>query len=751
MTFDPDDPRLTAFALGELDEADRAAVESLLATSPEASRFVAEVRQTARILAESLRLEPSPGLSIVQRLDLEDRLLGGPAGAGPRPEPSGVSRLPIRRAMAALAAGLLLAAGGFGVGRLSHHSAAPGRTGSVAESAAAPSPSSPAPTTELAFADQAMPAIEAASEDAGPDRLDESAEALVAAEPSPPASEAAPPALARSMRDAPAAAPETPLAAAPSPSRAAGEAPTVASRASSDRGAGGPGFAGGLAPEGRAEPGEIARKVAPPPGDAPAELLDEPSMAEDTFGLQNQPQAGQAGYGLAEGAMGRPPAQQRRQAMGGMAGGMGGMGMGMGLAQAPEPEVAFDRLSLGVEPMPGSIGGRALAAKVEGGNVVEVIELANGAVRNRIALPMPVREVELDATGSQLLATGADKSMSVYHVESGRLLNALRFDREPLPEARFGPGGEVILSKLGDGIVEAGGASGPAWRSPATDPVAVLPVDPGAVPLDEVGRWLDPGLVPIGRGVPLARLVNAPPYPGPEAEAEGVGDDGDAVSVDARVVPAPWDRGNRLVRIALIARPVGDDEDPEAPPVVADGVSAEVAFNPARVSSYRPIGFEGRPSPAPVGEGPGLRAGDRATLLIEVEPTEDGRRALGAPLASRSRYFAADPATRDELLAISLSYGEPGREGRRTVEVPVPDAPEALDEAPEDVRLASAMAWFGMALAGAVPDVPGALDGASALVGALGEDVLPEYRLPLLGLIDRARSLAGAGADGAPR
>ena len=71
MTFDPDDPRLTAFALGELDDLDRLAVEAMLANSPEARRFVAEVRETAAILTETLRGEPSPGLSIVQRIDLD--------------------------------------------------------------------------------------------------------------------------------------------------------------------------------------------------------------------------------------------------------------------------------------------------------------------------------------------------------------------------------------------------------------------------------------------------------------------------------------------------------------------------------------------------------------------------------------------------------------------------------------------------------------------------------------------------------
>ncbi len=52
--FDPDDPRLTAYALGELaDAADRAHVEALLAASPEARSELADIRAlTAALAAE---------------------------------------------------------------------------------------------------------------------------------------------------------------------------------------------------------------------------------------------------------------------------------------------------------------------------------------------------------------------------------------------------------------------------------------------------------------------------------------------------------------------------------------------------------------------------------------------------------------------------------------------------------------------------------------------------------------------------
>ena len=57
MSIVPDDPRLTAYALGQLDAADRPEIEALLARDPEARAFLEEVRETARLLTESLRDE----------------------------------------------------------------------------------------------------------------------------------------------------------------------------------------------------------------------------------------------------------------------------------------------------------------------------------------------------------------------------------------------------------------------------------------------------------------------------------------------------------------------------------------------------------------------------------------------------------------------------------------------------------------------------------------------------------------------
>lgn len=67
MTIDLNDPRLTAYALGELTEAERGAVETALAESPGAREAVDEIRATAESLETALRSEPLPRLATEQR------------------------------------------------------------------------------------------------------------------------------------------------------------------------------------------------------------------------------------------------------------------------------------------------------------------------------------------------------------------------------------------------------------------------------------------------------------------------------------------------------------------------------------------------------------------------------------------------------------------------------------------------------------------------------------------------------------
>ncbi len=102
MSYPPieDDPRLTAFALGEIDEdAERAEVEARLEDDPEARAFVEDVRRLARALTEELQREPMPVLEEGQRVAIEREL----AVARPKTGPSFFLRNARQFALAAVA------------------------------------------------------------------------------------------------------------------------------------------------------------------------------------------------------------------------------------------------------------------------------------------------------------------------------------------------------------------------------------------------------------------------------------------------------------------------------------------------------------------------------------------------------------------------------------------------------------------------------------------------------------------------
>src|SRR5262249_34731942 len=63
-----DDPKLTAYALDELDEPERSAIARATADSPEVQRFVAETQELARALRSQYRLELQRGLVAPRKL-----------------------------------------------------------------------------------------------------------------------------------------------------------------------------------------------------------------------------------------------------------------------------------------------------------------------------------------------------------------------------------------------------------------------------------------------------------------------------------------------------------------------------------------------------------------------------------------------------------------------------------------------------------------------------------------------------------
>ncbi len=110
MSINPDDPRLTAYALGELDDTERAEIEAQLKDSETARRTVEMIRRTAEVLTEELQAEPLASLTPEQRKAVEAAMA---QGDGRHPVPILPKRSALRRwrIPASLAASLLIVVG----------------------------------------------------------------------------------------------------------------------------------------------------------------------------------------------------------------------------------------------------------------------------------------------------------------------------------------------------------------------------------------------------------------------------------------------------------------------------------------------------------------------------------------------------------------------------------------------------------------------------------------------------------------
>lgn len=83
----PDDPRLTAYALGELTEPERSDIERQLADNAECLAYVAELRELAGQITGSLAQEPAVDLTPAQHTEIEVAAAAGLPSQDPTPAP----------------------------------------------------------------------------------------------------------------------------------------------------------------------------------------------------------------------------------------------------------------------------------------------------------------------------------------------------------------------------------------------------------------------------------------------------------------------------------------------------------------------------------------------------------------------------------------------------------------------------------------------------------------------------------------
>jgi Ca-activated chloride channel homolog len=180
---------------------------------------------------------------------------------------------------------------------------------------------------------------------------------------------------------------------------------------------------------------------------------------------------------------------------------------------------------------------------------------------------------------------------------------------------------------------------------------------------------------------------------------------------------------------------------------VAKDVKIQVEFNPARVRSYRLLGYENRllaredfaDDRKDAGE---LGAGHAVTALYEVVPVGADPVALSDDSLTYQQVTVRPSARRSgELLTVRLRYKDPRGTTSRLLETPILD--RGRPEASEDMRFASAVAEFALLLRESEHKGRASYDQVLALArGARGED--PQgYRVEFIGMVETARALGG--------
>jgi Ca-activated chloride channel homolog len=148
---------------------------------------------------------------------------------------------------------------------------------------------------------------------------------------------------------------------------------------------------------------------------------------------------------------------------------------------------------------------------------------------------------------------------------------------------------------------------------------------------------------------------------------------------------------------------------------IAKDVKIQVEFNPARVSSYRLIGYENRQLRREDFnndnvDGGEIGAGHTVTALYEVVPVGAEDRVAARPMddlkyqvkgAVSSRLempIGPEAPPSNEMLTVKVRYKKPDGRISRKLEFPLVDAGAAFANASADFRFAAAVAEFGMIL-----------------------------------------------------
>jgi Ca-activated chloride channel family protein len=177
---------------------------------------------------------------------------------------------------------------------------------------------------------------------------------------------------------------------------------------------------------------------------------------------------------------------------------------------------------------------------------------------------------------------------------------------------------------------------------------------------------------------------------------------------------------------------------------VAKDVKFQVEFNPNAVKGYRLVGYEDRLMNAEdfaddKKDGGEIGAGHRVTILYEIADLNSEQE---IPVVTGKYEAKGDEIKSEfdnELLTVSIRYKEPTGDESSLLQFPL-EADAYTTEADDNVRLASALAAFGMLLRDSEFKGDASYESVIETLDALPEK--DEYVIELIYLVNRAAKLA---------
>lgn len=179
---------------------------------------------------------------------------------------------------------------------------------------------------------------------------------------------------------------------------------------------------------------------------------------------------------------------------------------------------------------------------------------------------------------------------------------------------------------------------------------------------------------------------------------------------------------------------------------IAKDVKIQVEFNPAKVAGYRLIGYENRlladrdfnDDKKDAGE---IGAGHSVTALYEIVPAGQKVENPGVDKLKYSPIVKSNTRFTDELMTVKLRYKEPRETKSRLLSIGVLDRDSSIDSASANLKLASAVAQFGLLLRDSKYKGTATLGSVESLARAAKGGDLKNYRGEFINLVAKAKSL----------